>query len=110
MTTPATPATSLLTLLLFPGCPHVPAARAQLRAACLAVGRAPEWNEVDVTASDVDPVYLGYGSPTILVDGVDVVAVAPVTGSACRVYPDSDVAGAPPLATVVAALRHRAAR
>jgi hypothetical protein len=47
----------------------------------------------------------GFPSPTVLVEGRDVMGEAPeVEGSACA------VAGAPPVATIVAALRQSLAR
>lgn len=92
-------------LLFFPDCPNVPAAREQLRRAFEAVGAAPAWTEVDVS-SDSAPAYArGYGSPSILVDGKDVMGEAPGGGSSCRIYAQSDVRGVPPLDAIVAALR-----
>lgn len=95
-------------LLFFPGCPHIEAARGQLRRAFEALGVAPAWREVDVTAPEAPEAVRGYGSPTILVDGRDVTGAPPGDGRACRVYLGSDVVGAPPLSAVVEALRSRA--
>ena len=91
-------------LLYFPGCPHVVAAREQLRRAFTAAGLAASWTEHDVTA-DAPAHVRGYGSPTILVDGCDVAGAGPVEGASCRVYAGSEVSGAPPLEAIVAALR-----
>lgn len=91
-------------LLYFPGCPNVEGARLQLRRAFAELGLKPEWSEVDVTAAGVPSRLLGYGSPTILVDGGDVARGSSPQGSACRIYLGSDVAGMPPLASIVQAL------
>ena len=92
-------------LLHFPGCPHVGTARAQLRRAFAAVGLPSVWSEHDVTADDAPAHVRGYGSPTVLVDGRDVMGAVPVEGASCRVYAGSEVPGAPPLEAIVAALR-----
>lgn len=92
-------------LLHFLGCPHVPAAREQLRRAFAALGLPAAWDEVDVTADDAPAHVRGYGSPTILVDGEDVTGAPPGDATSCRVYLGSDLAGAPPLDALVAALR-----
>lgn len=83
-------------LLFFPGCPHVDAARAQLRAALEAVGLPAEWSESDDAR--------GYGSPSILVDGVDVLGALPGAGTSCRLYRGTELPGAPSLAAIVRAL------
>lgn len=94
-------------LLYFPDCPHIAAAREQLHRA-LVVCKLPEvWTEVDVTAPGATERVRRYGSPTILVDGVDVVGATAVEGAACRVYVGSDLKGAPPLQAIVAALQRR---
>lgn len=95
-----------IALLFFPGCPHIEAARHQLRRACDVVGRPATWVELDVTAPDAPAHTRGFGSPTILVDGRDVTGAGPgAAASSCRVYAGTDVAGAPPLQAVVQALR-----
>ena len=84
-------------LLFFPGCPHIAAARQQLRAAFARSGLPEDWTERDDTQ--------GYGSPTILVDGVDVMGATPGDGAACRLYLGTEIPGAPPLQDLVRALR-----
>ena len=93
-------------LLSFPGCPHVGAARHALAEALRDVGVAVPIVEIEVTAAGTPLELRGWGSPTILVDGVDVVGGAP-SGSCCRLYPGSDRAGVPPLTAIVTALRSR---
>lgn len=91
-------------LLFFAGCPHVEAARAQLRRAFELRGETPTWREVDVSAPDAPAHAQGWGSPTVLVDGRDVLGAAPTAGLGCRLYPGSERPGAPPLAALLAAL------
>lgn len=88
-------------LVFFPGCPHVVAARTQLTRAFEALGEAPRWVELDVTKGEAAL----WGSPTVLVDGRDVEGQSPGDATACRLYPGSEVPGAPALATLIAALR-----
>jgi hypothetical protein len=93
-------------LLYFPGCPNLPAAREQLQRALSEAGLAPRWAEHDVSSVDAPERMRGYGSPTILVGGRDVTGEAPAaSGSSCRLYSDSDSPGAPPLETILRALR-----
>lgn len=76
-------------LVYFPGCPHVGAAREALAAALRAESlpqRWREWNRDDVSTPER---LRGYGSPTVLVDGRDVVPTA-ADGACCRVYAGSD--------------------
>lgn len=96
-------------LLFFPGCPHVEAARAQLRRAMERAGLEPVWTEHDVSSPAAPPHTRGFGSPTVLVDGADVTGTAPSSSTACRLYLGSEVAGAPPLEAIVAALRRAGA-
>ena len=91
-------------LLYFAGCPNVAAAREQLKRAFAALALTEQFTEIDVLANGVPEHLRRYGSPTIRVDGQDVVGAAPVGGSACRVYAGSDRRGAPPLDVLVAAL------
>jgi mercuric ion transport protein len=83
-------------------CPNVPAARTALVRAFVAAGMAPSWREhcsADGLVLELD----GFGSPTILVDGRDVMGEAPSGGPCCRLYPGGAVA--PPPDAIVAALR-----
>lgn len=93
-------------LLYFPGCPHVEAARTQLRRAFEATGLEASWTEHDVTSPNAPAAFQGYGSPTILIDGVDVTGAPKGEGASCRLYVGTDLPGAPPLADLVRALKH----
>lgn len=62
-----------INLLYLPDCRNVGQARANLRDACDQVGIAPQWLEVDLSAPGTPAEYRDYGSPTILVNGRDIV-------------------------------------
>jgi hypothetical protein len=87
-------------LLFFPGCPHIDGARTQLTTALAQVGLPASWTERDDAQ--------GYGSPTILVNGVDVMGALPGHDASCRLYVGTEVPGAPPLAALLSALRNPA--
>jgi hypothetical protein len=94
-------------LLWFPGCPNADAAREVLRRALLAAGAPPEFDEVDVTAPETPESLRNWGSPTILIDGRDVVGDEP-SGACCRLYGavgGERPRGAPSIEEVLQALR-----
>lgn len=95
-------------LVYFQGCPNVGAARTQLARAFALVGAPGTWSEWRVDAAAAPAHLHGYGSPTVLVDGRDVAGVAPLEGTtSCRLYASEgdEPRGAPPVETIVAALR-----
>ena len=96
--------TMLVELLYLPGCPHVELARKALKQALSKLEDVPDISELDVTDEHTPPHLRSWGSPTILIDGVDVAGASP-SGSSCRLYPGSDHPGAPSLALIEAALR-----
>lgn len=70
-------------------CPHIDAARQQLRDALAHTGRPPVWMEWDRAAPDSPPHVRRYASPTVLVAGCDVAGGHELdAGDGCRVYPD----------------------
>jgi hypothetical protein len=81
----------------------VDAARACLRTVLAESTRDAEFVEIDVTAEDTPEELRSWGSPTILVDGVDVAGGAPA-GRSCRLYQTSETPGVPPRALIRAAL------
>lgn len=91
-------------LIYFQGCPHVDAARMALREALTSVGMPLEWTEWDRDADATPDALRAHGSPTVLVDGRDVVP-AQSDGNCCRVYPGPDgVQAAPSVASICSAL------
>lgn len=90
-------------VIYFEGCPHVEAARVHLERAFAMVGLPPTWQEHDLGSPGMPPDLRRYGSPTILVDGRDVVSEEQADAVCCRVY-GSD--GVPPVASIAQALRY----
>ena len=84
-------------LLYFQGCPNVEEARKVLRAAlgaCALMDVAVE--ELDVEAATTPIELRRWGSPTILVNGVDVAGELAPTGLSCRLYGEGKRSGVPP--------------
>ncbi len=86
-------------LIHFEGCPNVEATRVHLVEALGTLGLGSEWTEWDLEDSDTPDRVRRYGSPTVLVNGVDVggAAEGPV-GLACRAD------GAPTVESILKAL------
>lgn len=77
-------------LLYFDGCPHVAAARSAVRAALTAEGLDIAIEEIDVQEPAAPAWARGWGSPTILIDGMDIGGGRPSSSSSsssCRLYP-----------------------
>ena len=88
-------------------CPNIASAREALLRAFSTAEALPKWTEWDRAAKESPPYVRDYGSPTILVDGIDVAGDNAMTGGdACRLYADSSGAfsGIPPVERIVAAL------
>jgi hypothetical protein len=93
-------------LLYERSCPNAGEARANLSRAFADAGLPASWRELDVDGSDTPEKWRTFGSPTILVDGVDVAGGAPADGATCRIYERSGrLAGAPSVDQIVARLR-----
>ncbi len=91
-------------------CPNVSEARRVLREAFDTVGAKASWKEWDRENPKSPPHARGYGSPTILVNGKDVVGQESNTGqNCCRVYSTATgrFHGVPPLDEVVSALNRK---
>ena len=76
-------------LLTFAGCPNSAAAREILRSVLASAGITEPIEEVDANAPETHESLRGWGSPTILIDGVDVDGQEPADTS-CRLYRDED--------------------
>jgi hypothetical protein len=93
-------------LLTFPGCPNAIAARELIQRLLSSSGIRASLEEVNTTAPETPEQLRGWGSPTILINGVDIEGQdTPVTAS-CRLYRDSAgrLRGVPPEALLQAAL------
>ena len=72
-------------------CPNIAAARTQLLHAFSQLGQTPKWSEWEVSEEGTPDHIHGYGSPTILVNGIDVTgANADTDDMCCRVYANSE--------------------
>ena len=76
-------------LLTFPGCPNADAARNTLRAVLAWMGIVLLIEEVNLDSPETPEHLRGWGSPTVLIDGVDVAGGEP-SGLGCRLYRDEE--------------------
>lgn len=90
-------------LLSFPGCPNTPIMRTSLEEAIRSVGWAATIEEVNVESLPPSDVRCGYGVPTVLVNGSDLLGAPAPTSTMlnCRAFPD----GVPPAAVLAARLK-----
>jgi len=95
--------TPRIQLLAFPGCPNAGAARRVLRQALKRAGLAAQFEDINVHEPGTPTELQNWASPTILIDGKDVVGGEVQQGTGCRIYAGED--NAPDLEQVVAALR-----
>jgi hypothetical protein len=70
-------------LIYFEGCPHADQARERLRQACDIAGSPLEWTEWNTTDTHTPARYHRFGSPTVLLDGVDLARGAEGEGPGC---------------------------
>jgi hypothetical protein len=87
-------------------CPNVAAARDNLRRALAAAGLPWHWREWDRAGATSPDHARRHGSPTILVDGRDIVDSEPATDPSCRIYTmePGQQRGVPSVETIRAAL------
>ena len=71
-------------------CPNVTETRAALVRAFAQAGLTPSWIEWDRNSPETPDRVRRYGSPTILVDGEDIVGLETGGGDCCRLYRDSN--------------------
>jgi mercuric ion transport protein len=90
-------------VIYFRGCPHVHAARVRLARAFAMAGLPPRWEEHDLGSPGVPADLRRYGSPTILVNGRDVVEAKQSDSVSCRVYGGD---GVPSVTCIAQALRY----
>lgn len=92
-------------------CPNVEAARQQIRRAFQELREFAKWDEWNQSDPSIPDHARRYGSPTILVDGKDVMDVLPLDGAnCCRVYHSKNggFQGVPPVEAITTALRNSA--
>lgn len=82
-------------------CPNVKAARANLMRAFSSAGVPAHWQEHLIGSAEAPPHVRGFGSPTILVNGVDVGGLGAGAEDCCRVY---EGGGVPSVELIAAAL------
>ena len=88
-------------------CPNVAATRSLLIKAFTRTGVSARWREWERSSPDCPDYARRYGSPTVLVNGRDVVSSNPIAGdAACRVYTDDNggLSRTPPLDALCSAL------
>jgi hypothetical protein len=88
---------STIELIRSDECPNAPRARAELVRGLNEAGRPLRWSEWRIGDADLPAHTLGWGSPTVLVDGIAVGSGSATGAAACRVYrrPDGSLAGTP---------------
>lgn len=99
----------IVDLIFDTDCPNIEAARSLLTSALSAVGLPIAWREWLRDSADTPAALRGFGSPTILVDGVDVSGATRESGqvhaNSCRIYDDAGVLrGVPPFDLVARVL------
>ncbi len=87
-------------------CPNVQTARNNLLKASKQAGQKAQWQEWRISDSGLPEHLHGYGSPTILVNGVDVAGSSPTSSESCRIYiaKDGSITKAPSIELIANAL------
>jgi hypothetical protein len=67
-------------------CPQVEPARQQLRKALESCQLPLNWTEYKIGDTHMPDYGKGYGSPTILINGKDLVGLTPTSDKTCRLY------------------------
>jgi hypothetical protein len=83
-------------------CPNVDGARLALRNALALAGLAEQWQEWNRADASAPEYVRRYGSPSILVNGLDIAGVPQAAAPSCRIYTDSTghSRGIPPVDTI----------
>ena len=84
--------TSVLVLSM-PGCPNAKSMTANLTEACRTLGIECRIDQVNLETLAEDDPRRGWGSPTVLVNGADLIGAErpTATGPSCRIYPGGGV-------------------
>jgi hypothetical protein len=88
-------------------CPNIAGARHILETAISRLSLETEWIEWDRASSNSPAYVIQYGSPTILVDGKDIVPQLAPSANSCRIYRDKsgNTTKAPPIENLIEALK-----
>jgi len=78
-------ATPRIQFLTFAGCPLADAARSELKVALAACG-IEDYEEIDILDPTAPDHLRGWGSPTILINGIDVAGQRKGDNASCRIY------------------------
>lgn len=91
--------------LSFDGCPLAPRARSNLRAAIGTLGSeyAVGYEEIDLQSDATTDDFKRWGSPTILINGVDVMGSSQGDACGCRIY--ASAGGVPTTVEILNAIR-----
>ena len=93
-------------LIFDAACPNVPQAREVIKQALQVTGLDGGWQEWEIHDQACPAYARHYGSPTILVDEVDVSPDANNDCACCRIYPENtQFKGCPSVADVIAAIQ-----
>ena len=92
----------LVQFLAFNGCPLADPARENLRKALSLFGLS-SFEEIDILDPSAPDDLRGWGSPTILIDGVDITGLPKGNSVSCRVY--NLPGGVPDVQSIVDSLR-----
>lgn len=90
-------------------CPNADKAREVLQRACKTAGITAEWKEWERSAPDSTDYATQYGSPTILVNGQDIMPSTEMNGTgSCRLYPNKEggFQGVPPVESILRAIQN----
>lgn len=88
--------------LAFSGCPLADPARENLKKALAECGMS-DFEEIDILDPASPEELRGWGSPTILVNGLDVTGLSKGNSVSCRVYPFQG--GVPDVQSIVTGLK-----
>ena len=99
-------------LITFTGCPNTSGAREALSRVLAGAGIPDAIEEVDTSDPRTPESLRDWGSPTVLIDGVDVGGLDAPSGTCCRLYVNGQGAGQgiPPESLILAGLRRALAR
>lgn len=93
-------------LITFSGCPNASATREALERVLASVRVTQEIEEINTSDPATPESLRGWGSPTVLINGIDVGGQNVPGGSSCRLYADHTgvIRGVPPESLLMASV------